>query len=291
MKCLYKYPQAEFPYQRLLDVNRSRTRKEPEFELIDTGVFDQDRYFDIFTEYAKADPNDILIRITVTNRGPEPAPLHLLPTLWFRNTWSWGPASTASPTLAASGDGIGIEYRTRALGPYQFTLATGNPQLLFTENETNAHALWDLGRSRQPYVERRLSSLRDPGRDDAVNPGADAAPRHAPGISSISRPARLRLIRLRLTASTEAVATGSRYRRLFAERICEADEFYSFAPATLSEDAKSVQRQAFAGLLWSKQYYHFVVDDWLKGDPGQPPPPPAACTGAIRSGCTCTTKT
>jgi hypothetical protein len=141
MKCLYKYPQAEFPYKQLLETNQRRTRADPEFELIDTGVFDQDRYFDIFTEYAKADPNDVLIRVTVVNRGPEPATLHLLPTLWFRNTWLWRP-DFIKPTLRRSGNMILAEEET--LGSFQFTWE-GDPPLLFTENQTNTRALWNWG--------------------------------------------------------------------------------------------------------------------------------------------------
>src|SRR5579863_1632152 len=148
MKCLYKYPQDEFPYQKLREVNRNRSRRDPEFELIDTGVFDQDRYFDIFTEYAKADPDDILIRIMVANRGSEAATLHLLPTLWFRNTWSWGPGGK-KPLLRRGEESV-IEVEDETLSPYRFTF-DGEPTLLFTENDTNAESLWNAG-NPQPYV-------------------------------------------------------------------------------------------------------------------------------------------
>src|SRR5258706_5535357 len=165
MKCLYKYPQAEFPYQQLRDVNRSRTRRDPEFELIDTGVFNDNRYFDILAEYAKADVNDILIRVTVTNRGTDPAPLHLLPTLWFRNTWKCAPGSSR-PTLAKSADGIQIDEES--LGPYILTFE-GRPPLLFTENETNYRALWNVGNA-QPYVKDAFHRRIIPGSEDAGNP-------------------------------------------------------------------------------------------------------------------------
>jgi hypothetical protein len=282
MKCLYKYPQAEFPYKSLLDVNRRRSRQEQEYELLDTGIFDQNRYFDIFAEYAKADSNDILIRISVANRGPDPAVLHLLPTLWFRNTWSWDPKAQ-KPVLRRSlhddGDGI-IDAQQEDLGSYRLAL-DGNPPLLFTENESNAQALWGM-KNERPYVKDSFHQRIVQGRQDAVNPeqtGTKACAWYkldlAPGQTSIVR---LRLTRMiepsRLVPYVEADFDG-----LFAERIAEADEFYSFCPGTLSEDGKRVQRQAFAGLLWTKQFYHFVVETWLNGDPGQPPPPAARLHG------------
>ncbi len=266
MKCLYKYPHAEFPYRTLLDTNRSRTRQEPEFELIDTGIFNENRYFDIVIEYAKADDNDVLIRVTATNRGPEAAPLHLLPTLWFRNVWSWRPQAQR-PSLSASDGGIDVQHAT--LGSFRFTV-DGQPPLLFTENDSNAQALWGVDGGR--YVKDAFHQRIIHGREDAVNPdqhGTKACAWHqfnlAPGQSEV--------IRMRLTEHTEPSRLITDFDGLIAERICEADEFYGFAPQSLSEDGKRVQRQAFAGLLWSKQFYHFVIEDWLKGDPGQPPPP------------------
>jgi len=266
MKCLYKYPQGEFPYQALLDVNRARTRLDPEFEVIDTGVFHENRYFDIVIEYAKADDSDILIRVTVTNRGPDAAPLHVLPTLWFRNTWTWH-QDPQRPSLSCADGGIAIEHAR--LGSYHFT-ADGQPPLLFTENDSNALALWGLGGGG--YVKDGFHQRVIHGREDAVNPaqhGTKACAWYrfdlAPGQSEV--------IRMRLTERTEPTRLIQDFDGLIAERICEADEFYSFAPADLSEDGKRVQRQAFAGLLWTKQFYHFVIEGWLKGDPGQPTPP------------------
>jgi len=281
MKCLYKYPQAEFPYKRLLEANASRSHKDPEYELLDTGIFDEDRYFDIFAEYAKVDANDILIRISMANRGPDAAVLHLLPTLWFRNTWTWDPREQ-KPILRASqtGENGAIEAKQADLGLYRLAL-DGNPPLLFTENESNAQALWGLENAR-PYVKDSFHQRVIKGRLEAVNPehtGTKACAWYqfdlAPGQTTIVR---LRLTRMidpsRLVPYVEADYDG-----MFAERIAEADEFYSFCPGSLSEDGQRVQRQAFAGLLWTKQFYNFVVETWLKGDPGQPPPPAARLEG------------
>jgi len=281
MKCLYKYPQAEFPYAHLLQENQRRGHNDPEFELIDTGIFAQDRYFDVFVEYAKADVDDVLIRISVTNRGPDTAPLHLLPTVWFRNQWSWGrtaekpllfrsPESTTSPM---------IEIQEPEMGAYQFTM-DGLPQLLFTENETNTKALWnwDGGPTANPYVKDAFHRRVIHGEDAAVNPaqrGTKACAWYQFNLAA----GQTQTVRLRLTLRTEPSRLIHDTDGVFAERIAEADQFYSFASPTLSEDGKRVQRQALAGLLWSRQYYHFVVADWLKGDPGQPTPPASRLKG------------
>jgi len=277
MKCLYKYPQAEFPYRQLIEVNGKRTREQPEYELLDTGVFDQDRYFDVFTEYAKVDSNDILIRITVVNRGPDPAPLHLLPTLWFRNTWLWDPHQLR-PRLRREESAIAVEHDE--LGSYRLTL-DGVPPLLFTENESNAQALWGLDNA-QPWVKDSFHDHVIRGRQDVVNPAQHGTKACAWYRFDLA-PGQTEVVRLRLTRQIEPSRlvqyAGEDFDGLFAERIAEADEFYSFAPETLSEDGRRVQRQAFAGLLWSKQFYHFVVETWLKGDPGQPVPPGTRLTG------------
>jgi hypothetical protein len=278
MKCLYKYPQAEFPYRRLLEENRSRERKDPEFELIDTGVFREDRYFDVVVEYAKADPEDILIRISVTNRGPEAVPLHVLPTIWFRNTWSWSPGAQRPSLLQSrvqSNPGT-IDIEEKSLGAYQFTL-DGQPPLLFTENDTNTLALWGWD-GGEKYLKDAFHRRIIQGREDAVNPeqrGTKACAWYRFNLA----PGQTEVIRLRLTLCTDPSGLVQDFDGLFSERIVEADEFYCFAPATLSEDAKRVQRQAFAGLLWSKQFYHYVIEEWLKGDPGQPPPTPNRAFG------------
>jgi hypothetical protein len=274
MKCLYKYPQAAFPYEELIRINRNRSKQESEYELIDTGVFNEDRYFDIQTEYAKVDEDDVLIRITVTNHGPEPAELHLLPTVWFRNTWSWAPNSP-KPMLAAISDNV-IEINEESAGVYHLTF-DGKPQLLFTENDSNAHELWGLGDGRG-YAKDAFHRYIVHGQQDAVNPerkGTKACALYKFDLG----PGQTEVLRLRLTRVTELSALVHDIEGIFARRIAEADEFYSFAPNHLSPDARNVQRQAFAGLLWTKQFYHFVVEDWLKGDPTQPPPPPSRFEG------------
>ena len=274
MKCLYKYPQAEFPYARLVEEDRRRTRDDPEFELLDTGALDQDRYFDIFAEYAKADQDDILIRISATNRGPDAAPLHILPTVWFRNRWSWG-LNQERPVLFRAAEST-IYIEEPELGSYQLTME-GLPQLLFTENDSNTKALWNW-ESAQAYTKDAFHRRVVNGREDAVNPelrGTKACAWYRFDLAA----GQTEIIRLRLTRRAEPSRLIHDIDGVFAERIEEAQEFYSFAPATLSEDARNVQRQALAGLLWSRQYYHLVVNDWLKGDPGQPKPPAARLAG------------
>jgi hypothetical protein len=268
MKCLYKYPQAEFPYQDLIRVNAARSRNEPEYELLDTGVFNENRYFDIFTEYAKADATDILIRITVVNRGPESAQLHLLPTLWFRNTWSWNPGAHR-PLLAMTEDGV-IDVSHETLGSYRLILE-GRPPVLFTENDTNARALWGDQNPRQ-CVKDAFHRYLIRGEEDAVNP-AQRGTKACAWYRFDLAPGQTEVLHLRLEQASEPSTLVKDFDGLFAERIAEADEFYSFAPDHLSPDGRQVQRQAFAGLLWSKQFYHYVVETWLKGDPAQPIPP------------------
>ena len=277
MKCLYKYPQAEFPYARLIEENRRRCRDDPEFELIDTGIFAEDRYFDVFVEYAKAEVNDILVRISITNRGPDAAPLHVLPHLWFRNQWSWG--GTDEKPLLAQASGSLIEINEPELGGYQLTME-GVPQLLFTENESNTRALWnwDGGILANPDVKDDFHRRVVQGEENAVNPalrGTKACAWYKFNLAA----GQTQTIRLRLTLRTEPSRLIHDIDGIMAERMAEADEFYSFANPALSDDGKRVQRQALAGLLWSKQYYHFVVAEWLKGDPGQPKPPASRLDG------------
>jgi hypothetical protein len=271
LKFLYKYPQAEFPYARLVEENRRRSRRDPEFELIDTGVFDQDRYFDVFTEYAKSTAEDICIRITVVNRAREAAALDVLPALWFRNTWSWNGGE--KPRLWRSGDGT-IEAAHGYLGPRHLR-CDGAPELLFTENETNFQRLWGVP-NRSPYVKDAFHEYVIRGRRDAVNPaqeGTKAAARYhlrlAPGEQAV--------LRLRLS---DAPAGFDDFDAVFAARIADADEFYAtLAPPDASPDARLIQRQAFAGLLWSKQFFYYDVKAWLRGDAQQPPPPRERLTG------------
>ncbi len=274
MKMLYKYPQAEFPYRRLLDENRRRSKHEPEFELLDTGVFDDNRYFDVFVEYAKATSEDILIRITAHNRGPQAAELHLLPTIWFRNTWSWGRDDYRPKLSRASEKGsavVEIEHKTYGK---RWLACEGAPELLFTENETNFKRIFG-GENRTPYVKDSINDYLVHGAREAVNPAqtgtkaaADYGVKIAPGASVT--------LRLRLTNQAPAgAAFGPPYDSIFAERIAEADEFYAKRSGRCGNDeACSIQRQAFAGMLWSKQFYQLDVRAWLEGDPACPPPPP-----------------
>ncbi len=274
MKYLYKYPQAAFPYDALVTENRRRDRRVPEFELIDTGVFDADRYFDVVVEYAKASPDDVLVRITATNRGPEAAELHLLPTLWYRNTWSWDTVGPERPVMRV-GEGSRhalIETEHPSLGS-RWLYCEGAPALLFTENDTNVERLF--GRPNPtPYVKDSINDYVVGGKPHAVNPeqrGTKAAAHYrlaiGPGQSVSTR---LRLVNSPLPAG----AFGEDFEVVFGHRLREADEFYdTVVPRRLSDDGKRVMRQALAGLLWSKQFYHYSVQRWLDGDPASPAPP------------------
>ncbi|HXZ28434.1 MAG TPA: glucosidase [Terriglobales bacterium] len=277
MKMLYKYPQAEFPYARLLEENQRRTRDDPEFELLDSGVFDQDRYFDVFAEYAKASAEEILVRITAVNRGPEAAPLHLLPTLWFRNRWSWGYDATRPVVKrAAAAQGTALELEQQYYGR-RWLYCEDAPDLLFTENETNFQRVYG-GENPSPFVKDGFHDCVVKGRRECVNPaqtGTKAAAHYSlrlgPGQSATVR---LRFSNRDLAAAGEA-PFGPGFDQVFAERVREADEFYTtIIPQHLSADARAVMRQSFAGMLWSKQYYHYVIERWLEGDPTYPPPPP-----------------
>jgi hypothetical protein len=286
MKALYKYPQIEFPYARLVEENQRRGRHEPEFELSDTGIFEGNRYFDVFAEYAKAGPDDILIRISVANRGPESAPLCVLPTLWFRNTWVWGArheGCKTRPSLKAAGEGL-LEAEHVDLGKRWFAAGPGPdgkpPQFLFTENETNARELF-RAENPTPYVKDAFHEFLIQGRTDAVNPGqvgTKAAPLYHVEIPPGGEVGlRLRLAPQELSA---ARSLGQEFDQVFQDRIREADEFYQERlPQGLSEEENRVARQACAGLLWSKQFYHYIVHDWLEGDPAQPPPPASRAAG------------
>jgi hypothetical protein len=283
MKFLYKYPQAEFPYARLVEENRKRGRDGFEFELMDAGVFDENRYFDVFVEYAKAGAEDICIRITAHNRGPEPADLHLLPTLWFRNTWSWN-GDSRRPRLAKADAIQAAEVIEAEHAQYgrRWLIAEGSPELLFTENETNAKRFWGI-ENRTPYVKYGINNYVVNGEHGAVNPehtGTKAAAHYRFTI----QPGKSTTIRLRLTDQRpNAAILRNSLETTFSERIAEADEFYAKrAPEGISEDARNVQRQAFAGMLWSKQFYNYDLRTWLKGDPAEPVPPEGHQTGRNR---------
>ncbi len=274
MKFLYKYPQKEFPYQRLIDENRRRSRAEPEFELLDTGIFDEDRYFDVFVEYAKASAEDLLIRITVANRGPEAATIDLLPTIWFRNTWRWGD-DEPRPILYRSdepADDAAIEVDHWYHGRRRFW-CEGSPDLLFTENETNKQRLYGAPNDT-PYVKDGINDYLVNGRNDAINHdrfGTKAAANYRLTLD----PGESRSINLRFTDDQSIKKPfGKEFESVIADRQAEADSFYQkLENGELSEDSRNVQRQAIAGLLWSKQFYYYDLNRWLSGDPGQPAPP------------------
>ncbi|MHB8732968.1 MAG: MGH1-like glycoside hydrolase domain-containing protein [bacterium] len=282
MRALYKYPQRAFPYAGLVAENRRRGREAPEYELIDTGVFDGDRYFDVTVEYAKAAPDDILIRITATNRGPEPAPIHLLPTLWYRNTWAWG-LDDRRPELRADrgpqrpGEAWRVVRASHpTLGDYRLA-CSGDPALLFTDNETNAERLWHVP-NRTRYVKDGIHAAVVDGAADAVNPEFTGT-KVAAHYTMILAPRETRTVLLRLSKDAGGPPFAG-VADLFTARQAEADAFYRpLVPEGLPADARQVQRQAFAGLLWSKQFYHYDVQRWLDGDPAGPTPPAKRKTG------------
>jgi hypothetical protein len=289
MKALYKYPQRAFPYALLAEENRLRGRSAPEFELADTGVFAESRYFDIVVEYAKADPEDLLIRISATNRGPDAAPLHLLPTLWFRNTWAWGQQHEKTATIeqrpalrAVSSHGMGptgmdmgetfslVQATHPELGEY-WLAAQGAAELLFTENESNAERLWGVPNAA-PYVKDGINDAIVGRARERVNPeqvGTKVAAHYPLSIA----PGATATVVLRFCKQRQA-APFAEADALFVQRQSEADAFYlDCGGQHMSEDERRVQRQAFAGLLWSKQFYSFDIEQWLDGDPTTPKPP------------------
>ncbi len=276
LKGLYKYPQAEFPYSRLVDENRRRGRREREFELLETGVFEDGRYFDVTVEYAKAAPEDILIRVTVENRGPEAAPLDLLPSLWFRNTWSWDEGAKR-PRLARKREGAGrviLASHPEMDGAYRLA-CDGEPELLFTENDSNLERLYGAAKP-SPYVKDAFHEYLVNGRPDAVNPleeGTKAAAHYRLMVEAGGSA----VLRLRLTREAKGRLTRSfrGFDHVVEAQRLQADEFYAAViPDRLGADSAAVMRQALAGMLWSKQWFHFDVRRWLEGDATQSPPPP-----------------
>lgn len=269
MKYLYKYPQKAFPYTQLTQENQQRGYHDPEFELNDTGIFDDSEYFDVFVEYAKASDEDILIQITIVNQAAETKNLHILPTLWFRNTWTWE-QNAKKPILRKSQSNV-IDAFHPTLG--QRCLYCENPKtLLFTENETNYEQLFGI-KNNYPYVKDGINDCIVNNKTEAVNPeqiGTKAAAAYELTIGA----GETQILRLRLTDNAELLEPfGTDFEGIFHQRKQETDEFYQrISPGNLPEDERNVQRQAFAGLLWTKQYYHYVVEDWLNGDPNQPPP-------------------
>ncbi|MFZ5832166.1 MAG: MGH1-like glycoside hydrolase domain-containing protein [Planctomycetota bacterium] len=274
MKYLYKYPQAAFPYADLVETSRRRSRQEFEYELLDTGVFDEDRYFDVFVEYAKQSPEDILIEITVHNRGPEAAELHVLPTLWFRNQWSWH-ANPNRPSLLEA-ESVPGQSLVKAFDPKlgeRYLCCDGDAALLFTENETNTQRIFGVA-NRTPYVKDSINDYVVGGQTQAVNPekkGTKVAAHYRLTVN----PGQSQTVRLRLSDLAPAALAqgngkdttpfGSHFDGVFEARRREADEFYAaVTPPSLTADETNVFRQAMAGMLWSKQFYHYDVDKWLE---------------------------
>jgi hypothetical protein len=301
MRMLYKYPHAAFPYQQLLDENRRRGKLDPEYELLDTGIFAENRYFDVFVEYAKCDVEDILIKITAINRGPEAAPLDILPTVWFRNTWSWG-KDLRRPTARRAPDVPGAVCAELEHWQYgkRWLIASGQPALLFTENETNFEKVFNY-KSRTPYVKDGFGRYVIEGQEAAVNP-SQMGTKMAAHYPLQLGPGETATLKLRLTdlsplggmnlesptvgmvttpaqqeRRSEVPATndfGAGFDGVFAQRQKECDEFYaSRIPKGLSDEARTVMRQAYSGMLWCKQFYHYDVRTWLEGDPAGPVPP------------------
>jgi hypothetical protein len=267
MKMLYKYPQNEFPYSQLVNENRRRGKHDPEFELVDTGIFNDNRYFDIIIEYAKADDEDLLIRVSVDNLGPDAAQIHVLPQVWFRNTWSIG-TGEEKPELYKDDDGV-ITINHKHVGKY-YLFADGKPEILFCENETNTQRLFNFpkaGTSKDGINEYLINKNKE-----AVNHlplGTKAAFNYLLNVPS----GKSKTVQLRLTKNFIAEPFKG-FKALFTERLSEADEFYGDLQRGIKDaDRKEIQRQAFAGMLWSKQFFYYDVSKWLNGDPGQPPPP------------------
>src|SRR6478672_3455216 len=288
MKYLYKYPQIAYPYEQLIKANCKQTTQKPnvttpyslEYELIDTGIFDENKYFDILVEYAKNSPDDILIKIKITNRSSEAKTLHLLPTLWFRNTWSWE-TNPEKPWLKVfseqPADNI-IEAFHPTLGKRWLYCHQEN-NLLFTENETNFNTLFNID-NISPYVKDGINNYLVNNQKSAINPhkiGTKVAAHYEYLIPA----GETKIAQLRLSDSaTIQEPFGDEFERIIQQRIQEADEFYHrICPFDISPEKRNIQRQAFAGMLWNKQFYYYVVEDWLKGDPGSPKPPESRSTG------------
>ncbi|MEO5592953.1 MAG: glucosidase [Chitinophagaceae bacterium] len=274
MKMLYKYPQTEYPYDWLLQENKKRNKEDPEFELIDTGIFDEDKYFDVFTEYAKAGINDILIKITVHNRGAADAALHVLPTVWFRNTWSWG-YDDYKPQMSSSNNGD-IIINHKNIGTFTLHLEE-KTSLFFCDNETNINKLYGA-QNEGSFCKDGINDMLVHGNTKAVNiyqHGTKAAANYDINVKA----GQSITICMRLE-NGNIMHPFSDFAAIFNDRVKEANEFYGSLQKNISgEDEKLVQRQAFAGMLWSKQFFYYDIEQWLKGDPGQPSPPAQRKTG------------
>lgn len=280
MKYLYKYPHRAFPYTQLVEENRCRSRQDFEFELLDTRIFENDSYFDVFVEYAKAAPEDILIQIRAINRGSETRTLHLLPTLWFRNTWSWD-RNQDKPQLAVcqTTDHLSVIEAVHPTLGSRWLYCDGIPDLLFTNNETNYERLYGVSNT-SPYVKDSIDNYVIHNHKNAINP-SQTGTKFSAHYQLVIAPGVTRTVRLRLRDSHTAINNGKthlfgqEFESTFCDRQQEADEFYQrICPFSVSEEMRNIQRQAFAGMLWNKQFYHYVIQNWLNGDPAEPTPPP-----------------
>lgn len=290
MKYLYKYPQSQFPYEDLIKENARRSRTEPEYNIVDTGIFDSDRYFDCFIETCKEadDPDELLFRVTAYNRGPEPAPLHIIPHVWFRNTWSWGheeadkkPSIRKIGATTAHSNHHGIGERYFQLSPSPGTGPSGrdvDPKLLFTENDTNFKGLWG-GENSTPYVKDAFHHHIVDGKPNVVNPketGTKCAAWYAFDEGDGVPPGECAVVRFRLSKRYDGYLDEELFDEIMDQRKSEADEFYwRISPLPMSDDQRNIQRQALSGMLWCKQHYLFIWDQWANGDPLMPPPPPS----------------
>ena len=278
-KAIYKYPQKKFPYADLITTGQQRDRKQPEYELLDTGIFQQQRYFDVQAEYAKGSPDDILLRLTVSNRGPETATVHVLPTLWFRNTWVWGcdhEGCWPKPHIQKLNDST-LSARHVSLDEFHFSAAAdsaGNqPRWLFTDNETNQDRFPDLPTTSQ-YAKDAFHEYVVKGNDSALRPD-NTGTKSAAHYKMTLQPGESRVVRVRLSASGAAPAdgVGADFDDVMEQRLAEADAFYAdIIPAPLNAESADIMRQAYAGLLWTKQFYHIAISEWLDGDSNMPPP-------------------
>ncbi|KXS94720.1 hypothetical protein AC579_5764 [Pseudocercospora musae] len=289
MKYLYKYPQRAFPYQDIVKENARRNRQEREYNLIDTGIFKDNKYWDIFIETAKEDdnPEELLFRVTAYNRGPEPAKLHILPHVWFRNTWAWG-YDDYKPTIRQT-DSLSAEIDDRELGKHYFQCSPSpnccgsdqdiEPEFLFTDNDTNYKELYGASKNKTPYVKDAFHRRVVNGDKKAVNPqktGTKSAAWYAFNQGSGVPPGECAVIRMRIsTKPSDSYLDEERFDEVIEQRLAEADDFYfKINPLPMADDLRNIQRQAFAGMMWCKQYYHFIWDQWANGDPAMPPPPP-----------------
>ena len=267
MKMLYKYPQTAFPYQQLIDENARRNREQPEYELLDTGIFDNDEYFDVFIEYAKASEHDILVKYTIYNRSQQEATLHLLPTLWFRKTLGW--EDDSKRPILSQADKNELLLETKTIGDY-YCYANGNPEYLFTENETNNQRLYNAGNAT-PYVKDGINDYIVDGQGNMVNPqktGTKAAVHYVLKIAAGDSTT----VQLRLT-NKKCEAPFADFDTIITTQLTAANQFYDDLHSSNDDEIRMIQRQAWAGMLWNKQFYHYNINHWLNGDPGEPPPP------------------